>query len=817
MNRTIDVTTPLGAEVLRFDALAGREALSALFDFTLTLKSARADLDPADLLGQSITVCLHTQAGVRHLNGQCARFTHLGRDGRDHRYEARLRPWLWYATRRSDCRIFQHQTVPDIVRAVLAAYPFELRLVLTRPYRAWEYCVQYRETDANFVMRLLEHEGIWFWFEHRAGEHTLVLCDDIGTASPVPGYATVPYYAPDQTWPDTDHFDAWADGGRVKPGRYLARDYHFETPRAELETVRATPADHPHARYERYEWPGGYDCLADGDPYARVRLEEAQSSQRRATGAGRARGLAPGRLFTLDRHPRAACNREYLVVAADYHLADNDYEARAGATAHAVRIAIEAHPTDRPFRPARLTPKPHTLGPETAVVVGPPGEEIHTDRYGRVKVQFHWDRYGRHDADSSCWIRVAHPWAGQGFGAIHLPRIGQEVLVDHLNGDPDQPVIVARVYNAEQMPPWALPEHRTQSGLLTRSSPGGSAEHANALRFEDQKGAEQVWLHAERNLDIEVEHDETHWVGNDRSKTIARDETTHVRRHRTETVDGNETIAVQQNRTESVAANETITIGIDRNESVGANERIAIGANRKLSVGHHDSVSIGANRSTTVGSDQSLKVSGSRSSRIAQRDTTSVGMVEMDSAGLIKMSNVGGLYSINVAGLMNTAVLGMAMEEVGTDKQIQVGDTLKINAGKRIQLTCGKSMISLDAGGNISIVGTQVHIQGQEITHAQGATESPPPPKPAATAEGGASILSGLSAGSLAALLRQAQQVIGLAQQVSSLASAISSGNLLGALGPASSLLGMAGGSQALGSGVALEKFLSIGPHWGAG
>ncbi|WP_133822085.1 type VI secretion system Vgr family protein, partial [Tahibacter aquaticus] len=422
------------------------------------------------MLGQPVTVDFELDGGARrYLNGQCVHFRSAGRRGKQYLYIAQLKPWLWYATRRSDYRIFQNLTTPDIVKQVLAMYPFQTKWLLSRSYRKWTYCVQYRETDANFVQRLLEHEGIWFSFDHSAGEHTLVITDDIGLASPYPGYATIPFYPHDHTIPDKDHLHGWAAGGNVQSGKYSARDYNFVMPSADLTTLRAQPAGHPHASYDIFDYPGSYPTLGEGDPYARVRLEELQAGHQRSHGQGRARGLAPGRLFTLEKHAVGDYNKEYLVVAADYDFSDNDYEATEDSGEHRLSIASEFHPTDQPYRPERRTPKPHTMGPESAVVTGPAGQEIYTNEHGQVKVQFHWDRYGKKDENSSCWIRVSHPWAGTGFGGVHIPRIGQEVLVDHLNGDPDLPIIVGRVYNTNNPHPWGLPANATQSGFLTRS------------------------------------------------------------------------------------------------------------------------------------------------------------------------------------------------------------------------------------------------------------------------------------------------------------------------------------------------------------
>ena len=729
MNRTLNVTTPLGPEVLRFDSLQGRESLSQLFDFQLTMKSEEKGLSAQAMLGQPVTVDFELDGGARrYLNGQCVHFRSAGRRGKQHLYIAQLKPWLWYATRRSDYRIFQNLTTPDIVKQVLAMYPFQTKWLLSRSYRKWTYCVQYRETDANFVQRLLEHEGIWFWFDHAAGEHTLVITDDIGLASPYPGYATIPFYPHDHTVPDKDHLNGWAAGGNVQSGKYSARDYNFVMPSADLTTLRAQPAGHPHASYDIFDFPGSYPTLGEGDPYARVRLEELQAGHQRSHGQGRARGIAPGRLFTLEKHAVGDYNKEYLVVAAEYDFSDNDYEATQDSAEHHLTISSEFHPTDQPYRPERRTPKPHTMGPESAVVTGPAGQEIYTNEHGQVKVQFHWDRYGKKDENSSCWIRVSHPWAGTGFGGVHIPRIGQEVLVDHLNGDPDLPIIVGRVYNTNNPHPWNLPANATQSGFLTRSSMGATWQNANAFRFEDKKGEEQVWLHAEKNQDIEVENDETHWVGHDRTKTIDHDETVHVKHDRTETVDHNETITVHNDRTETVDGFETITIHKDRTETVDGHETITIHKNRTETVDKNETISIGQNRSEDVGKNEKVSIGKNRTVTIGQNKSETIGMASMINVGLAQVTNIGGAYALNVgAGWMSNVGL-MHLHNVGVKLAVTAGKTISVSAGNsatyeagdKLSLICGDSMIVLEKNGTITISGNKIKVIGEKHVDVNG-------------------------------------------------------------------------------------------------
>lgn len=676
MQRNYNLFSPLPPQDLRFVSLNGTEEISKLFDLTLTLQSSRGDIDPNELIGKALTLEIDQPGGPRFINGQCSHFKCTGKQGRHYSYRASIRPWLWYASRRQDYRIFQHKKVPEIVQEVLGTYGFELRLELSKSYRTWEYCVQYRETDANFVMRMLEHEGIWFWFDHKAGSHALVITDDIGLASPAPGCAGLPYRSSGRGNPNEDFITGWYSGNSVTSGDYAARDYHFKEASALLDTQHKKPGAHPFADLQIFDYPGGYYQSGEGDSYAQVRMEELHSQHQRCSGTAAARGIAPGRLFSLTQHTQPALNKEYLIIACHYQFQANDYEADAGTTPFMMDIQITSQPSSQPFRPLRTTPKPISQGPDTAIVTGPAGKEIHTDEFGRVIVQFQWDRYGKKDENSSCWIRVSHPWAGSGFGGVHVPRIGQEVLVDYLNGDPDRPIITNRVYNNLQPHPWGLPANATQSGFLTRSTPSGTAEDANAFRFEDKTGEEQIWLHAQRNQDIEVEQDETHWVGNDRSKTIDRDETVLVKRDRKERVDHNETISIGDNRTEDVGINEKITIGKNRDKTIGKNETVEIGGHKKETI-----------------------------------NKTSIQNVV-----LARMDNVGAAYSLNVGAAMNTIVGLSNTEQVGHTKNIQVGknttlntgENLLLEAGKSITLKVGKSMLVMDSDGKITLLGGDI-------------------------------------------------------------------------------------------------------------
>ena len=695
MNRKIIVHTSLAFEPLRFSAMQGYEHISQLFNFDVTLKSLRKDIDPQVLLGTSISLSVELDSGLRrYLNGQCNQFRLSGKEGRHYLYSATLKPWLWHAQNRYDYRMFQNMTVQAMIEQVLAPYPFKYRFALTQPYREWEYCVQYGESDLNFIMRMLENEGMWFWFEHHFDEHVLVITDEISLCQPCAEYPTVPYYDPDTTFPGQDSINTWSAGCQVLSGQYSSRDYNFTMPNTELPMHNNLEAGHAHDNYEVFNYPGGYTNLDEADQYARVRMEALQSEHMRGKASSNVRGFAPGYLFSLANHPANSQNREYLIVSATYDWSESDYEARLDSQLHQCSVEIETHDTSRPFRAACNTPKPRSMGPETATVTGPEGQEIYTDEHGRVKVSFPWNRYCSKDENSSCWIRVSHPWAGSGFGGMHVPRIGQEVLVDYLNGDPDRPVITSRVYNAYQTPPWALPANATQSGFLTRSSMGGTSDNANALRFEDKKGAEQLWIHAERNQDIEVENDETHWVGNDRRKTIDRDETSQIKRDRTETVDRDETITVHGNRKEHVDGNETISIDKNRTETVTGNEKVTIHGNRKQTIDQ--------NRTDKIRGNWSAMTNQNKSETIGLTNMQNVGMVSNENIGMVRASVVG-MQRIEFTGMNKGVTVGQNRQTtINKDDQLTVvesltvkGKKITISADDELTLNCGGSTIKL--------------------------------------------------------------------------------------------------------------------------
>jgi len=717
---------------LLFHGMHAQEELGRLFEYHLDLISERRDIPLEEVLGRNVSVKLELVPDkFRYFNGYITRFAHTGTLGAHfYRYAATVRPWTWFLTRTSDCRIFQNKSTPEIIQDVFADHEgvgkFDFRLI--ENYAKWVYCVQYRETDFNFISRLMEHEGIYYYFRHEKDHHTIVLTDGKHTA--VEGYEKLRFHDPREiAKPDMEYISDWHVGSDMQPNRFVYDDYDMEKPSVDLQTQNIMSYDETglgaleyvnSKSYELYDYPGTYTEKPRGQQLIDTRMDEYASQFTAAHAVTNSRGVYVGALLTVERLQRENQNTDYLVVAATYDLEFAEYEGMPGDRATRFRSSFVAKPGLAGFRPRRLTPKPFVQGPQTAVVVGPGGEEIYTDKYGRVKVQFHWDRRGKKDDQTSCWIRVGTPWAGKQWGIISIPRIGQEVIVDFLEGDPDQPIIVGCVYNAEQMPPYALPGSKTQSGMKSRSSLGGSPANFNEIRMEDKKGAEQLFIHAEKNQDIEVENDETHWVGHDRKKTIDHDETTHVKHDRTETVDNNETITIHGNRTETVDKNETIKIQAHRSETVASGEDVTVTGLRAHTVK-------GA-QVTSITAAETHKVGAARMHDVGAAEMITVGAAQMIKVGAVQSVDIGGPQNVKIGADQNVEIVGRANLKIGGDQAtkvdgdraadigkndgIKVAKNFVLDAGESIDIKTGSASIVMKKDGTISISGKDITITG---------------------------------------------------------------------------------------------------------
>jgi type VI secretion system secreted protein VgrG len=673
-NQTISVSTPLGPDALLLERVAGFEALSEPFHFRLDLLAGGgSSVDFGDILGQKVTVSVVLDDGsTRSINGVVAAFTEaeqvagvLG-DATYLRYRADVVPAFRLLERNVRSRIFQQLSVPDILKQVLQG--LDVSPSLQGTYKPREYCVQYRESDLAFASRLMEDEGIYYYFTHADGTHTMVLSDNPQGHQSVPGNATVVYETVRGGVRPDDRVESWEKTQEVRSAQVRLRDHCFETPDDNLEAVQAAQptatagtVSHPAAvaansGTELYDFPGGYAKRFDGiSPSggeqpdevkavftdnartAAIRMGQESAPGLRSNGSGRCRQFVAGHKFTLDRHFNA--DGDYVLTRVELEASvAGSYGTAGPPEGSGYRNRFECLPAAVPFRPARRTPLPKVEGPQTAVVVGTSGQEIFTDKYGRVKVQFRWDLAGKNDAGSSCWVRVGTPWAGPQWGMVHIPRIGHEVVVAFLDGDPDRPIIVGSVYNADNLPPYTLPDDMTQSGLKSRSTLSGTADNYNELRFEDKKGSEQVVFHAERDFIREVENNDSLTVGSSNSQTCP---------------DGSQTISVYKDRTETLqTGDESVTIKKGK-------------------------------RTVTVHADESLTVeTGNRTVTISQGNDS----LTVTQGDLTIAVNAG---------------------------------SVSVTAMKSIELTVGASKVTVDTQG-VSIQGTQVQVQGSATVTVKG-------------------------------------------------------------------------------------------------
>jgi len=569
------ITVQLPVEGLLFWKLSGHEAMSEMFELSLTLLGSDARLDRSKLLGQPVTVTIPTQNALssRYFNGKITRVAVSAVELSGIRYAAYqliVEPDLWPMKRDRNLRIFQGQTVPQIINTLLSEYQVNVEDKLNGSYRVWDYCVQYQESSFAFISRLMELEGIAYHFRHEAGKHTMVLTDSATQHQPVSGYETIPYHQTASGGITTEEgIGQWALEDSVTPGIYSLDDYDFRKPNAWLFQARQNPASPSPGSIDVYDWPGRFVDHGHGEFYARIRQERWQVEHQQIQASATAVGIAPGATFTLTNAPFFSDNGEYLTTAADYLFEENSY-ASGGNSDISHQIHFRVIPSSVVYRPAQVTDWPRTYGPQTAKVVGPEGESIWTDRYGRIKVKFHWDRHAKGDDTSSCWVRVSSAWAGQGFGGVQIPRVGDEVVIDFINGDPDRPIVTGRVYNEASMPPWDLPGDATRMGFMTRSK-DGNQDNASYLFFEDKLGEESVDLHSEKNMNVSVEGMHNEVVHQQTIYSHLNTRSTSVVGHDTQTFNAGQTIAITANgRNESIVDSETKSVtGYSSNSYTG--------------------------------------------------------------------------------------------------------------------------------------------------------------------------------------------------------------------------------------------------------
>lgn len=691
--RAIRINTPLPDNTLALLTMSGSEQLSDLFNYTLECVSENANIDLYDILGMNISVVLDTENnGERHIHGLVNQAAHVGSKGEYALYRLSVTAWPWMLTQTTDCRIFAQLSVPNIISSVFSDNGFtDYDIRLTDTYEQRNFCVQYQESDFDFISRLMEHEGIYYFFEHFDNRHVMVICDNAGAHSIATHYAKIPHLPQSTNRKKIgDHLINWQFEKSVRSGEYVTKDFSFDNPQRDLLVNSSTSVSGSYESKEVYEFPGGYTADNSGEMtrsygthLAKARIEALTAQHEMAKASGNVRGLNAGNIFTLTQCERKDQNREYLVVCASLTLQLESYYSGNDGGAVELKSSFHCMPSDIPFRAERKTVKPEIRGPQTAIVVGPAGEEIYTDEHGRVKLQFHWDRYGTSDEHSSCWIRVSQAWAGEAWGSIHIPRIGQEVIVEYIDGNPDRPIITGRVYNGDRPVPYDLPANATQSGIKSRNSLSATTANFNEIRMEDKKDSEEIYIHAGKN----------------QTNIVQNDEVTVVSHNRSENIGNNESISIGNNRAENVGNNERISIGGNRIEKVRKAEFTTIGSNRSKKVGKNESIAIGSNRSETVGKKESITIGSSRSKIVAKNETSKIGNDRTEIVGNNESVSIGKDLSLTA----------------GSQYSLAVGKKISIIAGDEIVLSTGKASITMKKDGTIVLSGKSVELKGKKI------------------------------------------------------------------------------------------------------
>jgi type VI secretion system secreted protein VgrG len=673
-NRLISIDTPLGKDALLLAGFQGIESISKPFRFELKLLSENHNIVFEDIVGKNVTIEITLADGSqRYINGLISFFSQKrGHDesGSDYNlsyYTATMVPWLWLLTRTTNSRIFQNLSVPDIVEKTFSDKGFrDFKLQLHGSYSPREYCVQYRETDFNFVSRLMEDEGIFYFFEHEKGKHTLLMADAPEDHQPCPNQKKAVYQTTTGGWFEDDVITGIEKQQKITAGKYTQTDYNFKTPTTDLKVEVSSQQALGPSELEIYEYPGAYEKRADGEDRTNLRMQEVEAAITTIDGSSVCRAFTSGYRFDLKGHYREEMSDKPFVLTTITHeaTAEDSYIA-SGRQDVDGEFSYNNHftciPHSVPFRPRRIAQKPVMQGTQTAIVTGPSGEEIYPDEHGRVKVQFHWDREGQRDDKSSCWIRVSQAWAGGGWGAMQIPRIDQEVIVDFLEGDPDRPIIIGRVYHGNNQPPYGLPDEKTKSTIKSDTTKGGGG--SNEIRFEDKKDEEEIYVHGQKDWTIAIE--------NDKNQTVGHDET--------HSVGNNRTKSVGKNQSESIGEDKSISVGKNHSESIGENANISIGKNESTSIGENLSLNVGKNATESIGENLKISIGKDRTEQISKNSEVQVGE--------------------------NMAV------RIGKKLNAQAADQVNIFSDKQIMLKSGSASILLKKNGDITIKGGKINIK----------------------------------------------------------------------------------------------------------
>lgn len=692
-NRSLQIETSLGGDELLLTAFTGEEELSRLFQFDLSLVSMDADIAADKIVGTNLTFSIDYGDGSqkRYFNGFVQRFVAGDESPEGERvYRAAVVPWLWFLTQTTDCRIFQEMTVVEIIEQIFDDLGFSdfdtSQISGTHPTR--EYCVQYRESDFEFVTRLMEEEGIFYFFKHEDGKHEMVMADSTGAYVDCEESA-VDYPAEElASGMVTPHILSWEHAYEFRTGAWAHTDYNFKTPKQKLLTSEKTLMKFQGVQdYEQYDYPGEYLDKGTGSPLARVRMEELELEHNLVLGTSGCKSFTPGGKFKVERHRCKSEENKSFVVKKIFHTANEKggYHSGSDTSGPEYENRFECFPDSATFRASRITSKPIVQGCQTAIVSGPSGEEIYVDEFGRVKVQFHWDREGKNDDKTSVWMRVSQIHAGKNFGAIDIPRVGEEVIVSFLEGDPDRPIITGRVYHAENMPPFGLPGSKSISGLKSKTYKG---DGYNEYVMDDSPGNELIREHGQFDKDSTIENDLREHVLNNRSRDVSVDESVTVGNNRTVSVGVNHSETIGSNQTINVGSNLTETVGVNYAETVGVAMELTVGAMMTQTVGAAYVISVGATMSTSVGGSHSTEVGGSRDEQ------------------------VGGKATEKVAGDVSQQFGGKHTEKVSGNYTVECGAITTIKSSDKIVFKTGSSSIEMTSSGNITIKGTNIKIEG---------------------------------------------------------------------------------------------------------
>jgi type VI secretion system secreted protein VgrG len=639
--RAFVLTTPLGADKFILKSFQGEERVSGLFHYSLELLSQDDAIDFTQIVGKNITITIELPGGSdkQYVNGVVGRFTQGAKSSRFTTYFADVYPWLWLLTMNVDHKIFQNKTAPDIIKQVFSDLGFtDFKDSLTKTYGPREFCVQYGETAFNFVSRLMESEGIFYFFDHSSSIHTMVLADDSSAWLTMPGLSTVQASASGRSWEAADALLACQVEQQVVVGQYKSDDYNFTTPSTDL---LATASGSDTSR-SVYTYPGEYSSASDGETVTSLRLDALQAAGKLLKGNSMCRAFHAGAKFTLANHYRSDANTSY-VLSSVKHQGDQEQYSNS----------FEAFPATTVFRPPEVTPKPRIVGSQTALVVGKSGEEIWTDQYGRIKCKFYWDQSSPSDETSSCWIRVAQGWAGKAWGSIFVPRIGQEVVVSFLEGNPDRPLVTGCVFNAQQTVPYTLPDEQTKSTMKTNSSKGGSG--FNELRFEDKAGSEEIFIQAQKDMNATILNDLTTTVTNNRTTTVQKKDDSLIvdQGNRSIKVNtGNETHEVKGTRALTITGNETHTNKADFTQEVTGNFTLKVSGNLSIEVTGTVALKSGTSFDVQAGTALSSKAGTSLANEAGTSLTNKAGTSMSNEANVSITSKANASHDIESSGIL---------------------------------------------------------------------------------------------------------------------------------------------------------------------